>query len=405
MANAYRQIFAVPGTAAFSSAGLVARLATAMTRFGIVAMLSQQPGEYALAGAVTATHAIAYALVGPRLARAVDRHGQRRVLLPAAAVGAVALTVLALCHRLAAPAWTLFLAAAVAGVIPNVGSMVRARWAEIFRGTDRLHPAYSLESVVDETVFTLGPVLAIGLSTAFAPESGLLAAAGLLALGSWLLARQRGTEPPVRPAERVRSGSAIRSPGLPALVVTFLAIGAVFASIEVITVAFADERGDKAMASWVLAVYAIGSALAGLLYGGLAPRGTVRGRLLTGTLLMTVTMVPLLVTGNLLLLGVVLFVAGTACAPTMATAMGMVELAVPRAQLTEGMTWASTGLGLGIALGAALAGAVVDHSGASLAFVVPVACGALAVAAVLLGVRSVPRTPAEATQSPVAVSA
>ncbi|GAA1198855.1 MFS family permease [Kitasatospora gansuensis] len=405
MANAYRQIFAVPGTAAFSSAGLVARLATAMTRFGIVAMLSQQPGEYALAGAVTATHAIAYALVGPRLARAVDRHGQRRVLLPAAAVGAVALTVLALCHRLAAPSWTLFLAAAVAGVIPNVGSMVRARWAEIFRGTDQLHPAYSLESVVDETVFTLGPVLAIGLSTAFAPEAGLLAAAGLLALGSWLLAGQRATEPPVRPAERVRSGSAIRNPGLPALVVTFLAIGAVFASIEVITVAFAAERGDKAMASWVLAVYAIGSALAGLVYGGLTPRGTVRGRLLTGTLLMTVTMVPLLVTGNLLLLGVVLFVAGTACAPTMATAMGMVELAVPRGQLTEGMTWASTGLGLGIALGAALAGAVVDRSGAGPAFAVPVACGALAVAAVLAGVRAVPRTPAEADPSPVAVSA
>ncbi|WP_051430294.1 MFS transporter [Streptomyces roseochromogenus] len=388
MLTAYRRIFSHPGALAFSSAGLTARLGVAMTRFAIVAMLAQRPSAYALAGAVTATQAISYAVVGPRLARAVDRHGQRRVLLPAAVAGSAALALLALCSALGAPSWTLFVAAAGAGVIPNAGSMVRARWAALLGGTDDLHPAYSLESVVDEVVFTIGPVLAIGLATTVAPQSALFTAAALLLLGCWLLARQTATEPPRTPrAPTERRGSALRFPGMPALVLTFLAIGAIFASVEVVTMAFAANLGHKELASPVLAVYAVGSAVAGLVYGGLRPPGTLRQRVVVGAALMTLTMLPLLMTNGLLVLGVVLFVAGGACAPTLATALGLIEATVPREQVTEGMTWSSTGLGFGIALGAALAGQAVATAGPRTAFAVPVAFGLLGVAAVALGLR------------------
>ncbi|MFC8699245.1 hypothetical protein [Streptomyces parvus] len=50
-------------------------------------------------------------------------------------------------------------------------------------GADRLHTAYSLESVIDELTFAVGPALAVALSTALSPEAGPLVAVVLLTLG------------------------------------------------------------------------------------------------------------------------------------------------------------------------------------------------------------------------------
>ena len=61
MLSSYRRIFAAPGTLAFSSAGFVARLPISMAGIGIVTMLSQLTGSYGLAGAVSATMAVAAA--------------------------------------------------------------------------------------------------------------------------------------------------------------------------------------------------------------------------------------------------------------------------------------------------------------------------------------------------------
>ena len=62
MPNPYREIFRAPGAKGFSAAGFIARLPLSMVTIGIVAMLSQTHGEYWLAGAVSATFALANAL-------------------------------------------------------------------------------------------------------------------------------------------------------------------------------------------------------------------------------------------------------------------------------------------------------------------------------------------------------
>ena len=80
--------------------------------------------------------------------------------------------VLLLCARFGAPAWCLFAAALPAGCMPSMGSLVRARWALIYRGSPNLHTAYAFESVVDEIVFIIGPILSVGLCTAVFPEAG-----------------------------------------------------------------------------------------------------------------------------------------------------------------------------------------------------------------------------------------
>jgi predicted MFS family arabinose efflux permease len=269
-----------------------------------------------------------------------------------------------------------------------MGAMVRARWTEIHHDSPRLlHTAYSFESVVDEVVFILGPILSIGLCTAWFAEAGPLLAACFLGAGVLLLTAQRATEPPPHPRDPLTGGSALRTPGLALMTAVYVGTGAVFGAVDVSTVAFADERGHKALASLVLATYALGSCLAGLVFGLARPRGSAAGRFLLGVSLMAVSMIPPLLVGNLWFLAGALFFSGLTIAPTMVTAMGLVEQLVPRAKLTEGITWISTGLAVGVAVGASLAGRVVDTRGASAAFAVPAVAALVAVAVAVLGNR------------------
>ncbi|MEU2628182.1 MFS transporter [Kitasatospora sp. NPDC007106] len=393
MLSSYRQIFAAPGSLAFSSSGFVSRLPISMTGIGIVTMLAQLRGSFGIAGAVSAVLAAAAAVLGPQVSRLVDRHGQRRVALPATSAAVASAAGLLASARLGAPDWTLFLFAAGMGVMPSTGSMVRARWAHLYSDRpDRLHTAYSFEAVMDEVCFIVGPILSIGLATSFFPEAGVALAAVFLLVGVVWFCAQRSTEPPVHPAAHHHGGSAIRSAGLQVLVLTFVATGAIFGAVEVVTVAFAKEQGHTAASSLVLAVYALGSCLAGVVFGAFRPRGSLAGRFLGGVGAMAVGMLPLVLAASLLHgtaglvgIGAALFVAGLSISPTMITAMALVERLVPASKLTEGMTWTTTGLAIGVALGSSAAGWVVDAAGAATAYWVPVGAALLAAVAALAG--------------------
>ncbi|MEU0841024.1 MFS transporter [Streptomyces sp. NPDC005962] len=384
----YRVIFAAPGAKAFSVAGFIARMPVAMTSIGVVTMVSQLTGRYGLAGALAATLALSVAVIGPQISRLVDRYGQRRVLRPAALITLASLAGLLLAAHRGWPDWTLFAFAATAGCVPSVGSMVRARWAAIHRDAPReLHAAYSWEAIVDEVCFILGPVISIGLSTSWFPEAGPLVAAGFLAVGVFWLTSQRATEPAPHPRGTHTGGSALRSRALQVLVLTFIAVGTIFGAVDVATVAYAEDQGHKGAASLVLAVYALGSCGAGAVFGLLSLKRSLSFRWLLGICAMTVSMIPLQLVGNLSFLAVALFVAGLAVAPTMVTTMALVEQHVPRAHLTEGMTWVSTGLMVGVALGSSATGGVVDAAGARAGYAVPAVAGALAAAVAFLGYR------------------
>ncbi|MGW0421913.1 MFS transporter [Streptomyces sp. NPDC003015] len=391
MPSPYRALFAAPGSRGFSAAGFVGRMPLSMMGIGVVTMISQLTGRYGLAGSLSATIALAAAAIGPQVSRLVDLHGQRRVLRPATLVALVASAGMLLAAHFEWPDWVLFVCAVGIGSVPSLGAMIRARWAAVYRDTPQLHTAYSFESVVDEVCFIFGPIISIGLSTAWFPEAGPLLAACFLAVGVFWLTAQRATEPAPHPREQDGGRSALRAPGLQVLVATFVATGAIFGAVDVVTVAFADEQGHKGAASLVLALYAAGSCVAGLVFGLLHFPGRPEPRWLLGICAMAVSMIPLLLVGNLPFLAVALFVAGLSIAPTMITTMSLIEQHVPRAQLTEGMTWISTGLAVGVALGSSVAGWVIDAAGARAGYGVPAVSGAVAVAVGFLGYRRLKR--------------
>ncbi|MFF5444263.1 MFS transporter [Streptomyces sp. NPDC012888] len=389
MPSPYGAIFAAPGTKSFSAAGLIGRLPLAMVAIGVLTMVTELGGSYALGGGLTATIALSAAAVGPQISRLVDQYGQRRVLRPATLVSVAAVAGLLLAAAGGWPDWTLFPFAVVIGCVPSVGSMVRARWTALFRDDSRkLHTAYSFESVMDEVCFILGPPAAATLSAAWFPEAGPLVAAGCLLVGVYWLTALRSTEPEPHPRDKdTDTSSALTSPGLQVLVATFVATGAIFGSTDVATLAFAAEQGSKSTGGLLLALWAFGSCLAGVVFGLLHFKGKAELRWLVGICAMAVSMIPLLLAGNLPFLAVALFVSGLAIAPTMITTMALIEAHVPPAKLTEGMTWISTGLAVGIAAGSSVTGWVVDASGASAGYVVSISAGTAAAVVGFAGYR------------------
>ncbi|MCG7207141.1 MFS transporter [Streptomyces arenae] len=377
----YHRLFALPGTRAFTAGNLLARLPMGMFSVSAVVMIAGSRGSYALAGAVTATGLVATGLAGPWIARLVDRYGQARVAVPATVTAVLGSLALLLCVHFGAPDWTLFAAYAATATTPNLGGMSRARWAHLLRDDPgALHTANSFEQAADELCFMLGPVLASFLTGTFFPEAGTLAGAVLLLTGALLFAAQRATEPPPR------AGSATaRAPlRIGTLLVCFVATGAVFGSMEVVTIAYADAQGHRSAAGAVLALQAAGSCAAGLLYGALRPAGPAERRLPVCLLSMAALMcLPLLAActfDSLWALAPALLAAGMATAPTMVTAMTLVQDRAPADRLNEGMSLVVTALLTGIACGSALGGWAADHVPPTAAFVTPAAAAVAALA-------------------------
>jgi MFS family permease len=387
----------------FSAAGFIARMPLSMTGIGIVTMFSELRGSFAFGSIVTGIVLASQVVFGPWISRKADRFGQRKVALPATAVSLLGLSALLLFAKFDAPDWTLLLSAVFVGTMPSVGAMVRARWTAIYRGDRRMHTAFSFESVVDELCFITGPVLAVALSTSVFPEAGPMLSGIFLLVGVLLLTAQTGTEPAPNPGGGQGGGSAMKVPGLRVIVACFVFLGVIFGAVEVATVAFAEEVGQKSHSGYVLSAYALGSCLAGVGFGVLKLKQPLRTQFLVGLVIMPLTLLPLLFIGgtNLVLLGALLFVAGFTIAPTLITASALTERMVPAHQLTEGLTWTSTGLAAGVSAGSAVAGPIIDGHGAAAGFVVLVVAAFAAVTAAALGFRwiTTPSVPAMVTAS------
>lgn len=387
MANPYAELFQVPGARAFVLAGMLARMPISMTGIGLITMLSQVHGGYGLAGSVAAVFALATAICAPQVSRWVDRYGQGRVLPIAALIGGGALLMLLLCTRLQAPNWTLFLFAALAGCMPNMSAMVRARWTELYRGQPRLQTAFALESVLDEVCFIIGPPISVGLSVAVFPEAGPLVAVLLLAVGVTTFVLQRQTEPAIHPHQGAHGRWLIASPSVLILMILLLAMGVIVGVVDVVSVAFAQHQGQPAAASIVLSVYAIGSCLAGLAFGAVKLKAPLPRQFLYCGVATALTTLPLLLVSNIPGLAAAIFISGLFFAPTLIVSMAMVEQIVPASRLTEGMTWLITGLSIGVAIGAASSGWMIDHFGATSGFWVALAAGAVVAGSAVVGYR------------------
>jgi MFS family permease len=386
MLTSYRRVLGRPGALLFSATGLVARMPIAMMTLAIVLLVTAHTGSYTLAGQVSAVFVVANAVVAIPHGRLLDRLGQSRVLLVDSLLFALGAGLLGygIVHDWASP-WP-HLAAVLAGAaMPQIGSSVRARWTDLLPDPAERQTAFAVESIADEAVFMAGPTLVTFLATLWDPVAGLVAAVLLGTAGTLGLAAQRATEPAAHP----RSVDPARRAAMPWLQLGPLtlggaALGALFGATEVATVAFAQGEGHKGASGVLLALWALGSLLSGLMTGAISWRVSTVRRFRVGALALTVSMAPTPFLPGLLSMGLLLFVAGFAISPTLIAVFSRIEEIAPRARLSEALGLLQTGLGAGIAPGAALSGYVIDHHGSSPAYWVALGSGAIAVLAALL---------------------
>ncbi|MCW2793056.1 MAG: major facilitator superfamily 1 [Nocardioides sp.] len=383
MLTSYRRVLAEPGTLRFSATGLFARLPISMVGLGIVLLVSAETGSYGVAGAVSAAYMLTNAGLAILQGRLVDNLGQARVLTIAACAFGVAMAALVVSVRADWPIVASYACAALAGgALPQIGSCIRARWSHALSDPADIQTAYAIEAVADEAVFMLGPIIVTVLATAWDPVAGLAVAVVSCVAGTLALCAQRGTEPPAHPHHR-SSGRRVPMPWATVvpLAVVCAALGTLFGAAEVATVAFAREEGSPALAGPLLALWALGSLVAGALTGAVTWRRGPSIRVRWGAFAMFCAMVPLHFVGSVPLMGLVLLLGGFAIAPTLIGTLSLTEQSVPAGRLTEGMSIMQTGLVAGVAPGATLAGVIIDAHGASAAYLVCVAAGAVAAAA------------------------
>ena len=397
----YREIFEIPGAWRFSAAAVIGRMPMSMFGLGTVLLISAATGKYGVAGAVAAAGSFGYAFTSPRIARLVDARGQRRVLLPLLSVFTVATAMLIAAVELHLPTWAFFVPGAIAGAtMPSLGTLVRARWSVLLAGSPRLHAAFSFESVADELCFVIGPAAVTLLATEVFPASGVGAAALLCVLGTLWFAAQRGTEPVILPPDRpagppTRRGRPARparvrgaaAPGLVVLAPVYLLLGAMFVSIDLSTVAFAQHFGHKPLAGFILGTYAFGSATGGLWYGSRQWRAAVEKRFALTLTLTVLGVATFWAQPNLVTLTCGIYLCGLTIAPTLIAGFSLLEAQARPGRRTEAMSWLSSGIAVGVALGASVVGFVIDAHGPRLGYVFAALCGAASAATCLAGLR------------------
>lgn len=386
MLMTYRRVLSLPGALAFSLSGLVARLPISMVSLGIVLLVSTRTGSYSQAGVVSASFVIATSLFAIVQGRLVDRFGQSRLLAPAvlAFAGSMVLLMVAVEWSWGTPAAVGF--AFLAGAAqPQIGSFVRARWSYIVPERSMVQTAYAFEAVVDESVFMVGPTVVTLLATGVHPLAGLSVAVVAAVAGTFALVAQRSSEPPPHPRhpER-RERPKLPWPTLGPLAVAAAMMGALFGATEVATVALSEELGAKSASGPLLAVWALGSLLSGVVTGTMTWRAGNATRLRWGALMLALSMLPMPFVGSFPMMVAVLFLAGFAISPTLIAMTSWVEELVPAARLTESMAVIGTGITAGVAPGAVLAGTVIDAYGAGPSYWVSAAAGAVGFAATLV---------------------
>ena len=383
--RSYLTVWRLPSAPVLLLSGFAGRLPSSMVPLALLLMVQEQTGSYAVAGGVSATYGIATALLAPVLGRLADRRSPRRVLLVQSAVYPVLLATAAVVVLGGAPAAAMLAAAGAVGAsTPLVAGTVRALWSRVDAA---VRPrAYALDATATELVFVAGPTTVAAL-TFLASPSIALAVAGVLGVAGALGV---ATSRPMRawvpaPVERRPLFATVATPGMPRILLSGTALMTGIGALEVAVPAFADAAGAPGMSGLLLAVWALGSAGGGLWFGARMISASLPRQYRWGMLGVTLGLAPLAAVSSPWLLGVLLFLGGTAIAPTLTVQSSLVGSIAPPSATTEAFTWLSTVSFGASAIGAAVGGQLIESSvGVAGALVTATVAGALAVLITLL---------------------
>jgi len=366
-ARRYLEVLRMPHVAALTAAVLLARFPIGINGLAVILYLRERTGSFAIAGAVAGALAAGSAVGAPVLGRLVDRRGQRSVLVAAGILHAASLGALVADGESGAHTLVLLACAFVAGfAVPPASAVLRSMWPTLLHGRpDLQQAAFALDSVMIEMIFIAGPLLTALLTAVVSPAAALIVSAASVVAGTvWFTAQQPSRDS--RPHADAGSGGALgalRSPSIRSLIMISVPAGAGLGICEVALPAFSAAEGSAELAGVLLAIWSLGSAAGGLIYGGLSNRPPLARVHLLMTAGLPLSILPMVAATSPALMALLVIPAGMFIAPLLASRNELVAQVAPAGAMTEAYTWPVTAFVGGIAGGAALAGSVVEGPG------------------------------------------
>lgn len=371
IARNYVEFLRQPDVARLLVVALLSRMPIGMVGFSMLMFLRESLGNFALAGTAVGINFISLALAAPIQGRLIDRHGPKRLLAVTGVVQPLALGAILFSASEGYPFAVVAASAAIAGIFASpITTITRTIWRHRFDREDDRRTAFALDAVTIELNFTLGPaIIAVMLAAysaraAFALSIATVVVATAIYLGSGALAHFRR----VASGERRHLLGPLTEPRLLLIFAATFGLTLCFGLLEVGYPAFATALAMPAVGGILLAVNSLGSAVGGMLYGGMRFRAPVERQFAAAMGLMAVPLFLHALWLEPLVFGVVAFFAGALIAPSITAQSVLVSRLAPALYATEAFTWSSTFIVSGIGAGVAVGGHLVETAGLRTAF-------------------------------------
>lgn len=360
----YASVLARPELKGAIIASIIGRIPIGMGGLAIMLMVQEISGSFGRAGSVTAFYIAGLAFVAPVLGRRIDRSGPRNTLAACTLAYPIALCLLVASLRFDFALPTTLAVAFLAGACyPPITVCMRAFLKQRLTEESLLAAAYSMESILIESIFIVGPMLvAIFVATLSAQAAVLFAAAcsfagTLLFLNSSALKLWR-----IEPRQASTLFGPLAEPGFPALLVTILCYSTAFGLVEIGITGYAGELSRPALAGVLLALMSVGSAAGAVVYGGRTWQAPLRRQFAAMLFLMGAGVAVLATVGNAWLFGLFSIFAGIVMAPALIIQSMLVARNSSPQHSTEAFTWSSTGLLAGVSSGVAIGGWILESA-------------------------------------------
>ena len=387
----YWTLLEQPALRSVIPASFLGRLPIGITGLAVLMLAQSTTGSFARGGAVAACYTAGLAALAPMLGRFIDRYGPRPALLGCAfAFPSVLLALIAALER-PAPLWIAFTLAAAAGAcFPPITVCMRTFFKQRLTDDALLATAYSLESVLIEIIFILGPVLVALFVALVSSAAAVVFAAACGCAGTLLFLRSRAiAEWHIEPRRGARLFGPLAEPEFSPLLVVILCYASAFGLVEIATIAYATELARPALAGVLLGIMSVGSAAGGLVYGSRSWHLPLARQFPLTLAFMGLGVAPLALLAPDWAFALWCLAAGIAMAPALIMqSMLIAKIARPE-HSTEAFTWSATALLAGVGLGLIGGGLLLEQadSRAVFAAAAAISLAASAVATRLVKVR------------------
>jgi MFS family permease len=361
---------------------------------------------YGQAAGLQGLMAAALAVSAPLRARILDRFGAHRALIPQAVLYILGLLAVAATAGNRSIPWFVVAIAVVVTALssPPIDPAVRIAWRRMSDGEEDLKILHTVDSIIEESGFLLGPILAsalmltIGRTAALFVIVALIASSRCLAFSSRSVRgilfaqpdREMADSNSKQPSRKNAQPSVLQTIAGPiahrtlqVIVAPLLVMGLSFGLLAISIPALAAAHGSISSAGFILAAISLGGVLGGVLYGMIRWSASLWTKQAVLSLTFAVPLIMIGLARSPIAVGAVLALCGLSVTPLYINSYLLIDGNIPQTVKYEANTWVTVGNDVGYIVGIWLGGILTVSGGYGRVLIVT------AVAALVLGTIAV----------------